>query len=121
MRWRLGIDLGGTKTEIAALDPAGALSGHPGNDVWNHVWGYWWVADELRRGYLPLRTDLQHFPGSSLLFFIDTFGALVSLPLQWLAGPVLALNAVVLGCFWAAGLAAWALARQCTWLPCLST
>jgi fructokinase len=25
MRWRLGIDLGGTKTEIVALDPAGAI------------------------------------------------------------------------------------------------
>jgi fructokinase len=25
MRWRLGIDLGGTKTEIAALDPTGAI------------------------------------------------------------------------------------------------
>ncbi len=95
-----------------ALDPAGALSGHPGNDVWNHVWGYWWFADELARGQLPLRTDLQRFPQSSLLFFIDSFGALVTLPLQWVSGPVLAMNTVVMGCFWAAGMAAWGLARH---------
>ncbi len=95
-----------------ALDPGGALSGHPGNDVWNHVWGYWWVADEIAHGRLPLRTDLQHFPSSSRLFFIDTFGAVLTLPLQWLAGPVAAMNVVVIGAFWAAGLAAWALARH---------
>ncbi len=95
-----------------ALDPVGQVSGHPGNDVWNHVWGYWWVADELAHGRLPLRTDLQHFPQSSRLFFIDTFGAVITLPLQWLAGPVLAMNAVVIGCFWAAGMAAWGLARH---------
>ncbi len=95
-----------------ALDPFGSLAGHPGNDVWNHVWGYWWVADEVAHGRLPLRTDLQHFPMSSRLFFIDTFGALISLPLQWIGGAPLAMNAVVLGNFWAAGMAAWALARH---------
>lgn len=95
-----------------ALDPFHVLSGHPGNDVWNHVWGYWWVADELAQGRFPIRTDLQSFPGSSRLFFIDTFGALVSLPLQWLGGPAFAMNMVVLGCFWGAGMAAWGLARH---------
>ncbi|MES2638735.1 MAG: hypothetical protein V4850_04615 [Myxococcota bacterium] len=95
-----------------ALDPGGSISGHPGNDVWNHIWGYWWVADELAHGRLPLRTDLQHFPQSSRLFFIDSFGAVLTLPLQWLAGPVAAMNVVVMGSFWAAGMAAWALARH---------
>lgn len=94
------------------LDPAGSISGHPGNDVWNHIWGYWWVADELAQGRLPLRTDLQHFPYSSRLFFIDTFGAVLTLPLQWIAGPAAAMNVVVMACFWVAGMAAWALARQ---------
>ena len=23
------------------------LLGHPGNDTWNHVWGFWWVALEI--------------------------------------------------------------------------
>ncbi|MDP2306897.1 MAG: hypothetical protein Q8P18_12810 [Pseudomonadota bacterium] len=95
-----------------ALDPSGSISGHPGNDVWNHIWGYWWVADEIAHGRIPLRTDLQHFPQSSRLFFIDMFGAVITLPLQWIAGPVAAMNVVVMGCFWAAGMAAWALARN---------
>ncbi|MFZ5475447.1 MAG: hypothetical protein ACOZNI_01625 [Myxococcota bacterium] len=95
-----------------AADPFGAPLGHPGNDVWNHVWGYWWVAREIGEGRLPLRTDLMHFPATSRLFFIDTFGALVTLPVQWLAGPVAAYNTTVLGCAWAAGMGAWALARH---------
>lgn len=93
------------------VDPADAL-GHPGNDVWNHIWGYWWVGEEVLAGRLPLRTDLMHFPGTSRLFFIDTFGALLTLPVQWLAGPVAAYNATIFACFWGAGLAAWALARH---------
>lgn len=95
-----------------AISPANGLVGHPGNDVWNHVWGYWWVAEEVGAGRFPLRTDLMHFPQTSSLFFIDTFGALLTLPVQWLFGPVAAMNCTVFGCFWAAGLAAWALARH---------
>ena len=26
------------------------LVGHPGNDTWNHVWGYWWVGEALKAG-----------------------------------------------------------------------
>ncbi len=94
------------------VSPGSALLGHPGNDVWNHVWGYWWVADEIGAGRLPFRTDLMHFPDTSRLFFIDTFGAVISLPIQWFFGPVVAMNSVFFGCFWGAGLAAWALARH---------
>ena len=25
------------------ISPFSQLVGHPGNDTWNHVWGYWWV------------------------------------------------------------------------------
>lgn len=95
-----------------AIAPAEAALGHPGNDVWNHIWGYWWIAEEVAAGRLPLATDLMHFPGVSRLFFIDSFGALITLPVQWLAGPVAALNAVMFGCAWLAGLGAWALARH---------
>lgn len=95
-----------------AIDPLGGMVGHPGNDVWNHVWGYWWVWDEIRQGRLPLATDLQAFPGSHPLFFIDLFGALWTIPVQAALGPAAAYNASVFACFWAAGLAAWALARH---------
>ncbi len=94
------------------LHPTTAVLGHPGNDVWNHIWGYWWVWQSLKAGELPLETDLMHFPDISRLFFIDTFGAMVTLPIQWALGPVAAINAIMFACFWAAGLGAWALGRH---------
>ncbi len=114
MRWALlaTLALAVLATWPMPLTPATALLGHPGNDVWNHVWGYWWVADEISRGEVPLSTDLQRYPGTSALFFIDTFGALWTLPVQWAAGPVVAYNVSVFVCMWAAGMAAWALARH---------
>ena len=30
------------------LYPNTLLMGHPGNDNWNHVWGYWWVAEAVK-------------------------------------------------------------------------
>ena len=30
-----------------AMAPRSVLLGHPGNDTWNHVWGFWWVAQEI--------------------------------------------------------------------------
>lgn len=95
-----------------AIAPFDAVIGHPGNDVWNHIWGYWWVAEEVAAGRFPLRTSLMHFPDDSSLFFIDSFGAFLTLPVQWVFGPVFAINFIVFMCFWAAGLGAWALARH---------
>ena len=66
------------------VQPTASIIGHPGNDVWNHVWGYWWVWQELKAGRAPLATNLMHFPDVSRLFFIDTFGAILTLPVQWL-------------------------------------
>jgi hypothetical protein len=96
----------------AVFEPGAGLIGHPGNDVWNHVWGYWWVGTRILEGELPLQTDLLRFPGTSRLFFIDTFGAILTLPIQVIFGPIVAYNAAVFGCFWVAGLGAWALARH---------
>jgi hypothetical protein len=95
-----------------ALDPVHTPVGHPGNDVWNHLWGYAWVASELSQGRLPLVTDLMSWPDAQRLYFIDTFGAVASLPLQWAGGPVLAYNVVVWVSVWTAGLGAWALVRH---------
>jgi len=66
--------------------------GHPGNDVWNHIWGYWEVAQSLTAGHLPIHTDLLAWPHGGALWFIDTFDAVLTLPIQWLAGPVVAYN-----------------------------
>lgn len=94
------------------IHPTTAVLGHPGNDVWNHIWGYWWVSEELKAGRVPLATELMHFPDVSRLFFIDTFGAIVTLPVQWALGPVAAINAIMFLCFWSAGFSAWLLGRH---------
>ncbi len=74
-------------------DPVHLALGHPGNDIWNHVWGYWWVATSLAHGAMPIRTDLLAWPNGGSLWFIDFFNAIVTLPVQWIAGPVAAYNA----------------------------
>ncbi len=86
--------------------------GHPGNDVWNHLWGFTYVADALQRGALPLYTDLLIWPTGGSLWFIDTFGALLTLPVNWVAGPVAAYNSSYLFNFALAGAGAYLLAYQ---------
>ncbi len=96
------------------LHPARLLAGHPGNDNWNHVWGYWWVGQNLSEGRWPTSTDLLSHPTGGTLYFIDTIQAVLSWPLQILAGPAVAYNLVVLAGLWLAGFAAWLLARRLT-------
>ncbi|MFN7147396.1 MAG: hypothetical protein ACK4YP_26760, partial [Myxococcota bacterium] len=95
-----------------AADPTGLALGHPANDVWNHVWGFWWVADMLTQGALPTRTDLLSWPNGGSLWFIDTFNALATLPVTLLAGPVAAYNAAVFGNFVLCGVGAYVLALR---------
>lgn len=48
------------------------------------------------------------------LWFIDAFNAVLTLPVQWLGGPVLAYNTAIFLNLVLAGLGAWALAREVT-------
>ena len=75
-----------------AANPTSLLLGDPGIDVWNHAWGYWFVAQALAEGTLPYHTDLVGGPAGGVLYFIDTPGALVGLPLTWLGGPALGIS-----------------------------
>ncbi|MFH1468684.1 MAG: hypothetical protein ABIO70_30115 [Pseudomonadota bacterium] len=98
-----------------AIAPRSMLIGHAGNDTWNHVWGFWWVAQEvLVQHRWPGWTDLQAWPDGGALYFIDTFNALAGLPIQALFGPVVTHNFVVAGSLWFSAMAAWALARHLT-------
>ncbi len=96
------------------LDPTSLALGEPRNDVWNHVWGYWYVADSLGDGQLPVHTDLLVWPGGGSLWFIDLLGALVTLPVQWVAGPIAAYNASYFLNWMLCGLGAYALGLQVT-------
>ena len=95
-------------------DPTRLALGHPGNDVWNHLWGTWFVADSLAHGRLPLHTELLGWPDGGALWFIDSFDALLTLPVQWAWGPVAAWNAGIAFNFWLCGLGAFLLARSVT-------
>ncbi len=94
----------------ALADPTRYALGHPENDVWNHVWGYGWTAAELGRGELPIHAADVGWPAGGSLWFIDTFNAVLTLPVQWLGGPTLAYNTAIFLNLVLAGVGAWALA-----------
>ncbi len=97
------------------VSPSGGLVGHPGNDTWNHAWGLWWVLDGLsNRGGLPTHTALLNYPDGGSLFFIDTFNAILTAPIQKVFGLPVAYNfAVFFGVVWTA-FGAWCLAYHVT-------
>ena len=90
------------------------LVGHPGNDTWNHVWGYWWVSEELLSGRWPTEANGLAFPRGGTLYFIDTIQVLLSLPISLLFGPAAAFNCIMLGELALAGVGAWLLAYKVT-------
>ena len=94
--------------------PSSLAIGHPNNDVWNHVWGYGFVAQSLANGEWPLHTELLNWPHGGSLWFIDLLGALLTLPVNWLSGPVAAYNASMLIQWVLAGVGMYALAWRVT-------
>jgi hypothetical protein len=94
------------------FQPSTLLLGDPRIDVWNHAWGYWFVAESIGSGQLPYQTDLVGGPSGGVLYFIDTPGALLSLPITWLFGPALAYNLVLLFRVAMAGFAAQLLCEE---------
>ena len=96
------------------LYPNTLLMGHPGNDNWNHVWGYWWVAEAIKAGTWPSWTQLLAYPDGGTLYFIDTVQALMSAPIQWLVGPAMAFNLIIMFGFALAAWGAWLLAYRLT-------
>ena len=101
----------------AAISPGAVLIGHPGDDVWNHVWGYAWVADRLGEGALPSHTDLLAWPAGGSLYFIDTAQAVALAPLTWLWGAAVAYNAAMILGIAGSAFAAWLLARRVCGAP----
>lgn len=96
----------------ASLSPASVLIGHPDVDVWNHAWGYWFIAHQLSDLSWPFSTSLIGVPQGGDLYFIDLLGAVIGAPLSWVFGPAVAYNGVMLARLTAAGLAGQALAEE---------
>ena len=94
--------------------PTTLAIGHPGNDVWNHIWGYGFVADSLMAGEWPLHTDMLNWPSGGTLWFIDMMGAIITLPVNMLSGPVAAYNAGFLIQWTLCGVGMYALAWSVT-------
>ena len=92
--------------------PTERLVGHPGNDSWNHAWGYWWVGQELSAGRFPAHTELLAWPNGGTLYFIDTVQAVLSWPVQLMFGAAAAYNLVILVGFALSAFGAWLLAHR---------
>ncbi len=97
-----------------ALHPETLLVGHPGNDTWNHVWGYWWVGQSLSEGQWPGHTDLLSYPEGGTLYFIDTVQVVLFYPVVKLWGPAVAFNLVLIFGLTLSAFSAWLLARHLT-------
>lgn len=101
-------------TAPAGLHPWSQLIGDPRIDVWNHVWGYWFVSDALSRLQLPFTTTMIGAPDGGTLYFIDCVGAVLASPLTLLAGPAFAYNVTVITRVAMAGLATQLLSDELT-------
>ena len=98
LAWELGLWLLFAALLLAptSFTPFTALIGDPRIDVWNHAWGYWFVAEQLLRGELPYHTTLVGGPDGGVLYFIDTPGAVAALPITLIFGPAAAYNLTLL-------------------------
>ncbi|MBM4367378.1 MAG: hypothetical protein FJ102_14295 [Deltaproteobacteria bacterium] len=93
----------------AAAQLGEAIPGHPQSDAYEHLQGYWWVLDELRHGEWPIHATQFGIPEAGSLWFPDTLGAILSLPIQVVLGAPVAYTVVVVAQLWLAMLAAYAM------------
>ena len=94
------------------LSPRSLLVGHPGNDNWNHVWGYWWVSEALSNGQWPIDASKLAFPNGGTLYFIDTIQAIFAWPIELMFGATAAFNFIIIIQLSICGLGAWLLAYK---------
>jgi hypothetical protein len=78
------------------LSPASVVPGGLRTDVFNSLWGYWFVADGLFEGHFPLRTTLLAWPDGGRLLVADPLNGALAAPLTLWRGPVLAYSVTVL-------------------------
>lgn len=83
-------------------------------DGWQNVWGIWWVGHALATGQNPFFTPLLFYPDGASLYFqtLNMTNGLLTLPVQWLWGPLAAYNAAILLGFVLTGYGAYLLTRS---------
>ena len=89
--------------------------GATGSDAFKHVWSQWYVVHQLQeQGQLVLDTELVNHPTGGAFFSLDTFNALVGLPLRTWLDAVPTYNAILLLNLMAAAVAGVAASRWTT-------
>ncbi|MCB9479755.1 MAG: hypothetical protein H6683_08750 [Deltaproteobacteria bacterium] len=74
-----------------------AIIGHPDSDAYKHVWGQWWVVDNIvHHGRYPVTSDRMNFPDNGGFWCLDGFNALLTMPLRLVMAPITAFNLLVL-------------------------
>jgi hypothetical protein len=85
-----------------------------GGDAGSFIWGFWWIRDSLVHLQYPLSTTEIFAPVGTPLAFHTLMPLLgvVTIPLQWLFGPVVTYNMVTASALVLAGYAMFLLARD---------
>ncbi len=78
------------------LSPASLVPGGLRTDVFNSLWGYWFVASGLAEGHFPVHTTLLAWPDGGRLLVADPLNAVLAAPLTLTCGPALAYSVTVL-------------------------
>ncbi len=77
--------------------PGAEILGHQDTDAYKHVWGQWWVVDNIVTHHrFPITADRMNFPDGGAFWCLDIFNAVLTMPLRLLFSPVAAYNAVVI-------------------------
>jgi hypothetical protein len=116
LTWPTILDLGGH-----VYTSAGGVMAYPGHDdIIQNVWNLWWLGQSVRDGANPFFTSLLYHPEGMPLYLhtLNFTNGVITLPVQWLAGPVAAYNLGLLLAFTLTGYAIWLWGRmvQTSWL-----
>ena len=86
--------------------------GAPDGELFPFLWGQWWVGESmLKEGKLPLATTLLDYPMGGTLWVKDPITALITLPVQLLAGLPTAFTCSMILIFVGSGVGFFLLAR----------
>ena len=99
----------------ASADPIGKIIGNFDNDIWFHLWGFWWTKIAVfSQAHDFLFSSLLNYPEGASLFVIDAVGGAISSVIQLVAPLSLSFNITIFLFFTGAGFGAYLLCRHIT-------